>query len=143
MLAARFTFARPYLGFEPEVDRMLAVADNQRVTEPYWEGYWNFLWGTDIQTINIPLTATYDQNRIHDYLQTEISPRYDAPASPPKPIPGTSQFAEGVITGSSIDIDRATLQIIDALRSPTNRRINLSHWIKPPSPGRHWTTLRS
>ncbi|MBW6467087.1 MAG: hypothetical protein K0B06_11330, partial [Brevefilum sp.] len=113
------------LGFEPEVDRMLAVADNQRVTEPYWEGFWNFLWGSDIQTVNIPLTARYDQNRIHDYLQTEISPRYDAPATPPKPIAGTAQFAEG-ITGTSIDLDRATLQIIDALRSPTNRRVNLS-----------------
>jgi beta-lactamase class A len=113
------------LGFEPEVDRMLAVADNQRVTEPYWEGFWNFLWGSDIQTVNIPLTARYDQNRIHDYLQAEISPRYDAPATPPKPIPGTAQFAEG-ITGTSIDLDRASLQIVDALRSPTNRRVNLS-----------------
>jgi beta-lactamase class A len=112
------------LGFEPEVDRMLAVADNQRVTEPFWQGYWDFLWARDIETINIPLTARYDQNRIEDYLLAEISARYDAPATPPKPIPGTTEFAEG-ITGSKIDIDRATLQIIDALKSPTNRRVNL------------------
>ena len=113
------------LGFEPEVDKMLAVADNQRVTEPYWLGYWNFLWGRNIETINIPLNASHDENRIRDYLILEISLRYDAPASPPKPIPGSTQFAEGV-TGTRIDIDRATLQIIDALRSPTNRRVNLT-----------------
>ncbi len=113
------------LGFEPEVDKMLAVADNQRVTEPFWLGYWNFLWGRNIETIIIPLNASYDENRIRDYLTLEISPRYDAPASPPKPIPGTTQFAEGV-TGTRIDIERATLQIIDALRSPTNRRVNLN-----------------
>jgi hypothetical protein len=113
------------LGFEPEVDRMLAAADNQRVTEPFWQGYWNFLWSRNIVTINIPLTASYDENRIRDYLRVEISARYDAPATPPKPVPGTAQFTEG-ITGSSIDVDRATLQIIDALRSPTNRQVNLA-----------------
>jgi beta-lactamase class A len=113
------------LGFEPEVDRMLAVADNQRVTEPFWQGFWNFLWSRNIETVNIPLTASYEENRIRDYLRVEISPRYDAPATPPKPVPGTTQFAEG-ITGTNIDIDRATIQIIDALRSPTNRRVNLS-----------------
>ena len=113
------------LGFEPEVDRMLAVADNQRVTEPFWEGFWNFLWGRNINSLNIPLTASYDENQIRDYLRTEISPRYDAPAIPPKPVPGTTQFEEGV-TGTNIDLDRATLQIIDALRSPTHRQVNLS-----------------
>jgi beta-lactamase class A len=113
------------LGFEPEVERMLAVADNQRVTEPFWEGFWNFLWSRNIAAINIPLTASYDENRIREYLLTEISPRYDAPAMPPMPIPGTTQFAEG-ISGSLIDLDRATLQVIDALRSPTNRRVNLT-----------------
>ncbi len=113
------------LGFEPAVERMLAVADNQRVTEPFWEGFWNFLWSRDIQSINIPLTASYDESRIEDYLRTEISARYDSPATPPKPVPGTSQFAEG-ISGTSVDIDRATLQVIDALKSPTNRRVNLA-----------------
>jgi len=113
------------LGFEPAVERMLAVADNQRVTEPFWEGYWNFLWSRELRTVDIPLTASYDESRIEDYLRTEISARYDAPATPPKPVPGTSQFAEG-ISGTSVDIDRATLQVIDALKSPTNRRVTLA-----------------
>ncbi|NLN69426.1 MAG: hypothetical protein GX142_01370 [Chloroflexi bacterium] len=113
------------LGFEPEVDHMLAVADNQRVTEPFWGGYWNFLWNRNIHDIHVPLTAKYDENRIRDYLETEISARYDTPAVPPKPVPGTSQFAEG-ITGTSIDIDRATLQIVDVLKSSSNRQVNLA-----------------
>ena len=113
------------LGFEPEVDRMLAVADNQRAMEPFWEGYWNFLWSRNITPIKIPLTASYNENRIREYLQAEISPRYDKPALPPRPIPGSTQFADGV-TGTKIDIDRATLQIVNALKSPTNRRVNLT-----------------
>lgn len=113
------------LGFEPEVDRMLAVADNQRVTEPFWSGFWNFLWGNQIEIFNIPLTAKYDDDTIRDYLISEISPRYDTPAIPPKPIPGSDSFSEG-ITGSSIDVDRATVQIINALKSPTQRRVVLT-----------------
>jgi beta-lactamase class A len=113
------------LGFEPEVEKMLAVADNQRVTEPFWEGFWNFLWNQNIEVINIPLNASYDEARIQAYLFAEISTRYDTPATPPKPVPGTTQFSAG-IPGTQLDIDRATPQIISALRSPTNRRVNLA-----------------
>ena len=113
------------LGFEPEVEKMLAVADNQRVTEPFWQGFWNFLWGRDVRFINIPLNVSYDENRIREYLETEIRARYDTPAIPPRPVPGTPQFADS-IPGTTLDIDRSTLQIIDALQSPTRRRVNLS-----------------
>lgn len=113
------------LGFEPEVEKMLAVADNQRVTEPFWSGFWNFLWSRNIDSINIPLNAKFDEAQVQEYLRQEISLRYDTPATPPKPIPGTTQFAEA-LPGTQLDIDRATLQIIDALRSPVNRRVNLA-----------------
>jgi beta-lactamase class A len=113
------------LGFEPEVEKMLALADNQRVTEPFWEGFWNFLWNQNIEVINIPLNASYDETHIQAYLSAEISIRYDTPATPPKPVPGTTQFSAG-IPGTHLDIDRATPQIISALRSPTNRRVNLA-----------------
>jgi len=113
------------LGFEPEVEKMLAVADNMRVTEPFWEGFWNFLWNRNIETINIPLNADYDEARIREYLRLEIAPRYDTPAPPPKPIPGSTEFEAGD-PGTQLDYDRATLQIIDALGSPTRRKVNLS-----------------
>ncbi len=113
------------LGFDPQVESMLAVADNQRVSEPFWQGFWNFLWGRNIDEINIPLNADYDEARIREYLQVEIAPRYDTPATPPLPIPGTTEFQAG-IPGTTLDIDRATLQVIDALTSARNRSITLS-----------------
>ena len=113
------------LGFEPKVENMLAVADKQRVSEPFWDGFWNFLWNRSVQNINIPLDADYEEQRIREYLRLEIAPRYNTPATSPKPIPGTTQFAAGV-PGTQLNYDRATLQIIDALQSPTNRKINLS-----------------
>lgn len=113
------------LGFEPEVENMLAVADNQRVSEPFWQGFWNFLWNRNIEEIDIPLNADLEEARVRDYLQVEIGPRYETPATPPKPIPGTTQF-QSSLPGSQLDYNRATLQIIDALRSSKNRTVNLS-----------------
>jgi len=112
------------LGFEPEVENMLAVADNMRVTDPFWEGFWNFLWNRSIEIVNIPLNADYEDERIREYLRLEIASRYDTPASPPTPIPGTADFEAGD-PGMQLDLDRATLQVIDALRSAENRQINL------------------
>lgn len=113
------------LGFEPHVENMLAVADNMRVTEPFWTGFWDFLWNRNIEIINIPLNADYDENRIRDYLETEIAARYDTPAASPQPIPGTTQFETGE-SGTSLNLDRATIQVVDALNSPDKRSITLS-----------------
>lgn len=113
------------LGFEPHVENMLAVADNQRVTEPFWSGYWNYLWAREINRINIPLNAEFDEERIREYLRTEIASRYDTPATPPMPVPGTTQFSTGA-PGSQMDLDRTTLQLVDALTSPTRRRVTIT-----------------
>jgi len=113
------------LGFEPEVEKMLAVADNLRVTEPFWEGFWNFLWNRNVEVINVPLNADFEEARIREYLLLEVGLRYNTPPTPPKPLPGTTQFSAG-IPGKELDLERATLQIIDTLRSPTDRSVNLS-----------------
>lgn len=113
------------LGFEPQVNRMLAVADQQRIIEPFWQGYWNFLWNRGVEEVNIPLTASYDESTIREYLREEIGARYDMPPTPPRPVPGTTRFEEGQ-PGTTLDLDRATRQVIEALYSPNNRRVNLS-----------------
>ncbi len=113
------------LGFEPEVERMLAVADNMRATEPFWEGFWGYLWGRSIRDINVPLNSDYDENRIEEFLLLEISSRYDTPPTPPQPVPGSTQFATGS-PGTQLDFERSTLQVLDALESPTNRVVNLA-----------------
>ncbi len=113
------------LGFEPKVERMLAVADNLRISDPFWDGFWGFLWGQSISNLNIPLDADYDETRIEEYLRLEIASRYDTPATPPQPVPGSTQFASGS-PGTQLDIDRAVLQIVDALESPNKRVVNLA-----------------
>jgi beta-lactamase class A len=113
------------LGFEPHVENMLAVADNERVSEPFWQGFWDFLWNRNIEVINIPLNADYEEARIRDYLTYDVATRYNTPATAPKPIPGTTQF-DASIPGTQLDVERAIIQISDALTSSENRTVNLT-----------------
>lgn len=114
------------LGFEPQLERMLAAADKQRVTESFWIGFWKNLWNQPQSAQDIPLQAKIDEERILSYLRDEISPRYDQPATPPMPIPGESGFYAGA-AGTELDMDRAVLQVIQTLESSSNRTVNLTY----------------
>lgn len=112
-------------GFEMDLEGMLTAADMQRVSQQFWVGFWDFLWNKPIATTEVPLRATLNEDRLRTYLQNEISSRYDEPASPPVPIPGTTSFQPGE-PGVSLNIDRAVQLIDSALRSPSSRVVNLT-----------------
>jgi beta-lactamase class A len=113
------------IGFQVDMDTMLAAADLTRTGSSFWGGFWDYLWNRAPATANIPLTATLAEERLRAYLQTEIAPRYDIPPSPAQPIPGTVNFSPGT-PGQILDIDRAVILIEDALRSPNNRTVALT-----------------
>ncbi|MFA5611926.1 MAG: serine hydrolase [Anaerolineaceae bacterium] len=112
------------LGFELQINNMLAAADKQRTDEPFWSGFWNYLWNRPMTTTAIPLQARYDEERIRAYLENEISIRYDIPATPPMPIPGESGFYPGK-TGTAMDYDISVQRILDVLSANSNRSVNL------------------
>ena len=113
------------VGFQLEIDSMIAAADLARTGDSFWSGYWSYLWNRDPQPTEIPLSATIDENRLVAYLQNEISARYDEPPTPAQPIPGSTSFSVGE-PGRVLDIPRAVRLIEDALRSPTNRSVLLT-----------------
>ena len=123
------------LGFDLQLESMLAAADRQRTTYPFWAGFWNFLWNRTQQIQNIPLQARFDEAIIREYLENEVAARYDQPATPPLPIPGEAGFYAGV-PGTQLDVERSTQQVTRALVSATNRSvalvINRSANTKPP-----------
>lgn len=75
-------------------------------------------------TTAIPLQARFDEKRIQDYLENEISIRYDIPATPPMPIPGESGFYAGK-TGTAMDYPISVQRILDSLSSNSHRTVNL------------------
>ena len=35
----------------------MAAADLERVAQPFWEGFWDFMWGRSRNTVDIPLRS--------------------------------------------------------------------------------------
>ena len=113
------------VGFQPDIETMLAAADLSRTGNSFWGGFWDYLWNRTPPETTIPLSATISDERLREYLQNEIATRYDLPPAPAVPIPGGTSFLAGQ-PGQTLDIDRAVLLISDALRSPTNRSVALT-----------------
>ena len=113
------------VGFELDMDSMIAAADLERTGGSFWGGFWNYLWNRDPSPVEVPLSATIAEDRLRAYLQNEISARYDEPPTPAQPIPGSTNFSPGT-PGVTLDLDRAVRLIEDTLRSPNNRKVALS-----------------
>jgi beta-lactamase class A len=108
------------LGFELDMENMMAAADLERVAEPFWRGFWDFLWGRSRNTVNIPLRSVVDEDSMRKYLSSEIAIRFDQPSAAPVPIPGRTDFPSGQ-PGLTLNIDQAVTDLSAALDSPTNR----------------------
>lgn len=120
-------------GFQIDTESMLAAADLQRTGGSFWGGFWGYLWNQQTQTTDVPLIATFTEDRLRAWLRDEIAPRYDVPAIAAQPIPGQPTFAAGT-AGQELDADRAVILIEDALRSPANRAVSLT--FQRTAPGR-------
>ena len=113
------------VGFELDMDSMIAAADLARTGGSFWGGFWNYLWNRDPTPVEVPLSATIAEDRLVAYLQNEISARYDEPPTPAQPVPGSTTFTAGT-PGQVLDVERAVRLIEDTLRSPNNRTVVLS-----------------
>jgi len=113
------------VGFELDMDSMIAAADLERTGGSFWGGFWSYLWNRDPSPVEVPLSATIAEDRLKAYLQNEISARYDEPPTPAQPVPGSTSFTPGS-PGVTLDVDRAVRLIEDTLRSPNNRKVALS-----------------
>jgi beta-lactamase class A len=113
------------VGFELDMESMIAAADLERTGGSFWGGFWSYLWNRDPNPVEVPLSATIVEDRLRSYLQNEISARYDEPPTPAQPIPGSTSFAPGK-PGVVLDVERAIRLVEDTLRSPSNRKVVLS-----------------
>lgn len=114
------------MGFELNLQSMLAEAELQRVAQPFWTAFWDYLWNRIPKPTEVPLRSTVTEDRLRSYLTGEIAPRYDQSAQAAQPVPGSTSFQPGK-TGTVLDVDRAVVLIEDALHSPTSRVVNLTY----------------
>lgn len=120
------------IGFSVDIESMIAAADLERTSSSFWGGFWDSLWNRPRPAAAIPLRATLVEEQLLAYLQTEVAPRYDKPASPAQPLAGSVNFESGT-EGQELNIDRALTLIEDALRSPTNRVVTLTYQRTAPA----------
>ena len=122
------------VGFELNLESMLAAADMQRTGASFWGGFWNYLWNQRTPGSDVPLVSSVSEGRLKSYLKNEISTRYDQYPIPAQAVPGSTDYLPGK-PGRILDIDRAAILIEDAMRSPTNRSVLLSSQNEaPPRP---------
>jgi beta-lactamase class A len=122
------------IGFDLDLENMLSAADLQRVNQPFWSGFWEYLWNQRPSSADIPLSSKLAEDRLRGFLKDEISARFDSPPSAAIPVAGSTNFSGGS-AGTTLDVDRAVVLISDALKSPNNRVISLSlKSVSPPRP---------
>ena len=112
------------LDFDLNLTAMVASADQQRVTLPFWSSFWNYLWNQPYQSSESPLQATFNENRVRAFLVEEIASRYDEPAAMSVPIPGTVNFQMGA-SGKMLDIEKSIPLVERALKSSDQRTAQL------------------
>jgi beta-lactamase class A len=122
------------IGFNLDMDSMLAAADQERTRIPFWQAFWDFLWGRSTSPADVPLVFDYSTERLRALLSSEISNRYDQPPEPALPVAGTVNYRPGSV-GTALDIDRSVLLIDNALRSNKSRTVILPlQKTNPPQP---------
>jgi len=114
------------VGFELDLETMLAAADLQRINQPFWSAFWDYLWNRLPTPEEVPLRAKLNVDRLRTYLNEDVAVRYDQPPTDSMPIPGTADFSSGT-EGTVLDLDRALTLVEDALRSPTSRVVSLTY----------------
>jgi beta-lactamase class A len=122
------------VGFELDLESMLAAAELTRSQQSFWVDFWNYLWGRTSPPAEIPLRSSMSEPRLRAYLEDEIAARYDKPPTPSQPAVGTVNFQPGV-EGTELNIDRSVDLIENALRSTSRREVDLTlKRISPPRP---------
>lgn len=110
-------------GFSLDLESMLASADLDRTQDPFWVGFWNYLWGKPGVAYSIPLKAEYSGSQLSAAV-ADIAARYDRPGIPPEPVPGSPTFSAGT-PGTTLNQSRAVDLISSALLRSSGRRVDL------------------
>jgi beta-lactamase class A len=111
------------VNFEINTGVMLPEAQQFRTSAGFWNGFWAFLWLQPSQVRDIPLRASYSQERLRAFLE-DVAARYDRPGSPPQADVNSLGFIPGA-RGHALDVDAAISLINAKLLSPTERQVEL------------------
>jgi len=88
------------------------------------EYFWDYLWNKRAEPFDIQIQFEVEVEKIEEFLRTEISPRYDIPASAPVPIPGTTRFSDGQ-TGKRLHVASSAVRVQETILAAETREVSL------------------
>lgn len=119
-------------GFAMDVDGMLAAAKNQWERQESWQRYGEFVVGISPDPIDIPLTATHDEQALSALLE-RVTAFMDRPAQSPVFNPDTGAVSEGK-AGRLVEREPSLAALRAALYDPQSRSVELT-LTDIPAPG--------
>ena len=122
------------LGFELDIDTMIASADQQRVNASFWKSFWDYLWNRTSTPQETPISYSIDEKQLKMFLYDEIATRYDNAPEQSQPIAGSTNFQIGT-SGEVLDVEASLPYVEQALQSSSFRIVNLVITeVDPPKP---------
>jgi beta-lactamase class A len=119
----RIVLSPSQVGFQVDTEAMLAAGELARTNTDFWSGFWDFLWDRPGEPQRVPLRAEYSRPQLESALR-DVAARYDEPALPSQPVPGSADFQAGR-PGRLLDIGRSLELVGEVLSAPGDRRVNL------------------
>ena len=111
------------VGFQLGTEKMLEEVNKLREETNFWQGFADYVLGTNPRSVNIPLQAKYDEKLVRDFLAT-IAEEYDHPQQEPYANPETLTFVPGQ-PEQRLDIEASLPLVIAALTSANHREADL------------------
>jgi len=111
------------VGFQLGTEKMLEEVNKLREETNFWQGFADYVLGTNPRSVNIPLQAKYDEKLVRDFLTT-IAEEYDHPQQEPYANPETLTFVPGQ-PEQRLDIEASLPLVIAALTSANHREVDL------------------
>ena len=105
-----------------DLETMLSQADDQRVQQDFWSGFWGFLWDRPIDVEMVALVSTYNNNALLRVLKT-MALHFDEPAESPKPVPASLTFQVGN-PGKESNMQATLKNVENALHRAVGRHAN-------------------
>jgi len=96
--------------------------------------FWDYLWHHEVVEFpQINVLVDFDRAKLSNFIDQELEPRYQSPATPAYPLLGTTQYATGA-AGTSLNTEGLIDKIYAAFQSPDKRQIIVETQPLPAEP---------
>ena len=129
------------IGFQLDLSSMLPDQTPAPSSPQYWQAFWDSLWNSPPKPFETSLKYSFSEEKLHNYLVSEIASRYDQSPRPAMPIPASLDFQAGH-EGTALDVPGSMALIEPALATIDRRPVDLPvEIVPPPATDIHWLQI--